>query len=86
MGKVLRVGLATLLVCFIVLIVVSPYIDLPLSTVNARQAALQALTMVLLCWAAAAVWQMFALVRKQELDRRDLNDGRLLELTGSLRC
>lgn len=73
----LRAIFVILLVCLIVLIVVSPYVDLPLTNLRARQALLSILTVLACCGAAAASWRDLrraACLWTEQLDLRGLHD------------
>jgi hypothetical protein len=54
MWAAVRVLVGMLLVLLIVVIVVSPYVDLPLSTLGAQPAALLLLSTVAMAWAVVA--------------------------------
>ena len=85
----MRVLVGMVLVLLILVIVVSPYVDLPLSTLGARQAAILILGVLALCWAAVAGWHGWRRaerVSSQELDLRGLPDRHLLGRTCALLC
>lgn len=85
----MRVYISISLVLLIVVIAVCPFFDLPLTTVRAQQAALNLLTIVSLCWVAAAIWQQLRFAERwwtRGLDVRELDDRRLLGMSCALRC
>jgi hypothetical protein len=89
MRVALRSIFAILLVSLIVVMVISPYVDLPLTTLRARQAAIRILTVLTLCWAVAAGW--YLLLRTERLSSRQvgwhgLHDNDLRGLSSALRC
>ncbi len=58
MWGILRVVLAIALVLVIVYIVISPYMDLPLTTLRARQLALVAIGLLFASWYVPAVGRL----------------------------
>ena len=89
MWVALRATFGILLVCLIVVTVVSPYVDLPQTTLRARQAAIRILGVLALCWAATAGWHEWRRAERvlsQELDLRGLHDRHLLGRTCVLLC
>lgn len=76
----MRACIGISLVLLIVAIMVCPFVDLPLTTVRAQQAALYLLTIVALCCVAAATWQKPQFTEfgwTRGLDVRNLDDRRL---------
>ncbi|MGB9105521.1 MAG: hypothetical protein WCC59_12240 [Terriglobales bacterium] len=89
MWVALRATFGILLACLIVVIVVSPYVDLPQTTLRARQAAIRILGVLALCWAAVAgrhERRRSERVSSQELDLRGLHDRHPLGLACVLLC
>jgi uncharacterized membrane protein YbhN (UPF0104 family) len=89
MWVALRATFGILLVCLIVVIVVSPYVDLPQTTLRARQAAILILGVLALCSAAAASWHERWRAERlwtEELDWRGLHHRHLLGRTCVLLC
>jgi hypothetical protein len=54
MWGVLRAALGVLLVCVVVFLVISPYVDPPLTVLRARQIAVGVLAVMSVCWEMAA--------------------------------
>ena len=89
MWVLLRAAFGIFLVCLILVIVISPYVDLPQTTLRARQAAAQILTVLGLCWACAAGWQQPRRTERLTLRKVDLfgyNHRNLVELTCAFLC
>lgn len=89
MRVALRATFGTLLVCLIVVIVVSPYVDLPQTTLRAPQAAIRILMVLAFGWAAAAGWHERRPAERfcaEELDLRGLHDRSMLGRTVVLLC
>jgi hypothetical protein len=88
MWAAVRLCIGIMLVLLIVVVVVSPYVDLPLTTVGAQQATLHLLAIISLC-SAIAIGQHLRLVQHSWTHGRELrnhHDRRLLLLSCTLLC
>jgi hypothetical protein len=85
-----RAILGVFLVVFILAIVVSPYVDLPLTTVDSQQAALWLCSALAVAWAAVPGFcRTAACGQLQASDRQRgtaIHERGLFDLTGALLC
>jgi threonine/homoserine/homoserine lactone efflux protein len=90
MWERLRVIFGVALVLLILVIVVSPYVDLPFTTLRARQMALRVVGLFVVCWIAiAGTRQVFHPAERPDSQELKLHShaGRyLLGLTCALLC
>ena len=85
MWGVVRTGVGMLFVCLIVFIVVSPYIDLPVTTLTARQAVTGIVATIALC---GRLGQELRLAEglQSNLEPGGLRDAYSMPLTDALLC